>query len=135
ANATKHGLDYLKKKNNPFFLMVEAAQIDSFGHANNTAGIVAETIDFDKAITEALIFADENPGTLVIVTADHETSGFSIPQGNIETHKIEGDFNTHDHTGTMVPLFAYGPQSQEFQGVYENNEVFFRILKVLNKSI
>ncbi|MFI0430270.1 alkaline phosphatase [Mariniflexile sp. HMF6888] len=131
ATATKVGLEFLKKKNKPFFLMVEAAQIDSFGHANNTAGIVAETIDFDKAITEALKFADINGETLVIITADHETSGFSIPQGNIENHSIEGDFISHDHTGTMVPLFAYGPQSQEFQGVYENNEVFFKILRVL----
>jgi alkaline phosphatase len=131
ANATKYGLDYLNKKNKPFFLMVEGAQIDSFGHTNNTAGIIAETIDFDKAITEALIFADNNPNTLVIITADHETSGFSIPQGNIKEHKIEGDFITHDHTGSMVPVFAYGPRSQEFQGVYENNEVFLKILKVL----
>ena len=131
ANATKYGLEFLKKKNKPFFLMVEAAQIDSFGHANHTAGIVAETIDFDKAITEALKFADTDGETLVIITADHETSGFSIPQGNIENHSIEGDFISHDHTGTMVPLFAYGPQSQVFQGVYENNEVFFKMLKVL----
>lgn len=131
ANATKLSLDYLNKKNKPFFLMVEGAQIDSFGHANNTAGIIAETIDFDKAITEALIFADDNPNTLVIITADHETSGFSIPQGNIKEHKIEGDFITHDHTGSMVPVFAYGPKSQEFQGVYENNEVFHKIKQVL----
>jgi alkaline phosphatase len=131
ADATKNSLEFLKNKNKPFFLMVEGAQIDSFGHANNTAGIVAEMIDFDKAISEALKFADADGETLVIITADHETSGFSIPQGNIQNHTIEGDFITPDHTGTMVPLFAYGPQSQEFQGVYENNEVFFKILKVL----
>ena len=45
---------------------------------------------------------------------------------------IEGDFTTHDHTGTMVPIFAYGPYSQEFTGVYENNDVFKKILKVLD---
>ncbi|MFZ0595704.1 MAG: alkaline phosphatase, partial [Flavobacterium sp.] len=131
ADATKYSLEFLSKKNKPFFLMVEGAQIDSFGHVNNAAGIVAETIDFDTAITQALIFADKNEGTLVIVTADHETSGFAIPQGNLKKHKIEGDFITNDHTATMVPIFSYGPHSQDFQGVYENNEVFNKILSLL----
>ena len=131
AEATKYSLEFLNKKNKPFFLMVEGAQIDSFGHVNNAAGIVSETIDFDTAITQALMFADKNEGKLVIVTADHETSGFAIPQGNVKKHKIEGDFITNDHTATMVPIFSYGPHSQDFQGVYENNEVFNKILSLL----
>lgn len=131
ADATKYSLEFLNKKKKPFFLMIEGAQIDSFGHVKNAAGIVSETIDFDTAITEALIFADNNEGTLVIVTADHETSGFAIPQGNVKKHKIEGDFITNDHTATMVPIFSYGPHSQDFQGVYENNEVFHKILSLL----
>ena len=126
-----HSLEFLKQKETPFFAMIEAAQIDSYGHFNDVAGIVSEGIDFDKAITEAVKFADENPGTLVIVTADHETSGFSIPQGNLEHHTIEGDFTTHDHTATMVPVFAYGPQAQGFTGVYENNEIYHKILALL----
>ncbi|KAF2516677.1 alkaline phosphatase [Flavobacterium foetidum] len=131
ADAVKYSLEFLNKKNKPFFLMVEGAQIDSFGHVNNAAGIVSETIDFDTAITQALAFADKNEGTLVIVTADHETSGFAIPQGNVKKRIIEGDFITNDHTATMVPIFSYGPHSQDFQGVYENNEVFTKILSLL----
>ena len=130
--ATKNGLQFLHNKNKPFFLMVEGAQIDSNGHSNNVSGIVSEGIDFDMAITEVIKFADKTGNTLVIITADHETSGFSIPQGNLENNMIEGDFTTHDHTGIMVPLFAYGPHSQEFQGVYENSDLFGKILKVLH---
>ena len=133
AEATKTGLEFLKRKEKPFFVMIEAAKIDHAGHSNNTAGILAESIDFDKAITEALIFADNNPETLVIITADHETSGFSLPQGNIETHQLEGYFASYDHSAIMVPIFAYGAKSNEFQGVYENNEVFHKILEVLKK--
>jgi alkaline phosphatase len=132
AEATKNGLSFLDAKSAPFFLMVEGAKIDSYGHYNNVSGVVSEGIDFDRAITEAVKFADTSKNTLVIVTADHETSGFSIPQGNLKEKMIEGDFTTHDHTGTMVPIFAYGPQSQEFQGVYDNSAVFEKILKVLN---
>jgi len=135
AEATKNGLAFLSAKNAPFFLMVEGAKIDSYGHENSASGIVSEGIDFDRAITEAVKFADDNGNTLVIVTADHETSGFSIPQGDLENQMIEGDFTTDDHTGVMVPIFAYGPNSQEFQGVYENYKVFGKILKVLNIKV
>jgi alkaline phosphatase len=131
SQATKNGLTFLKEKNKPFFLMIEGAQIDSYGHRNETAGIVSEGIDFDRAVTEAIKFADNNANTLVIITADHETSGFSIPQGNVKSNMIEGDFTTDDHTATMVPIFAYGPHSDVFSGIYENTEVFHKILEVL----
>lgn len=132
AEATKNGLEYLHAKNKPFFLMVEGAQIDSYGHYNDTAGIVSEGIDFDRAIAEALKFADLDGSTLVLITADHETGGFSIPQGNVNSKTILGDFTTDDHTATMVPIFAYGPQSDLFSGVYENTEVFHKIKEVLS---
>ncbi len=130
AEATKNGLSYLNKDNS-FFLMVEGAKIDSYGHANNIKGVVTESISFDRAVSEAIKFADKDKNTLVVITADHETGGLTIPQGNVGKHEIEADFTTHDHTGTMVPVFAYGPMSQEFQGVYENNVIFEKLLKVL----
>ncbi|MDD7886957.1 alkaline phosphatase [Flavivirga sp. 57AJ16] len=132
SKATKSGLQYLKNQNKPFLLMVEGAQIDSFGHFNDISGIVKESIDFDKAITEAIKYADMNKNTLVIITADHETSGLSIPQGSLTDNMVEGDFSTNDHTGIMVPIFAYGPQSDKFTGVYNNNEIFHKIKEVLN---
>ncbi|WP_405296761.1 alkaline phosphatase [Algibacter sp. Ld11] len=132
AEATKKSLAYFKHQQKPFFIMIESAQIDSFGHENNAAGVISETIDFDRAITEAIKFAEENEDTLVIVTADHETSGFSMPNGDVANHTIEGDFSTHDHTGVMVPVFAYGARSLNFTGVYENNQVFHKILEVLD---
>ena len=131
AEATNSALKFLKSKNKSFFLLVEGAKIDSYAHENSIGGVISEGIGFDKAVTASLKFADENPGTLVIITADHETGGLTLPQGNAEKNEIEGDFTTHDHTGIMVPIFAYGPQSEEFQGVYENTEVFHKILKVL----
>lgn len=127
----EHSLTYLKNQKKPFFLMAEGAQIDSHGHFNDVSGIVSEGIDFDRAITAAIKFADENPGTLVIITADHETSGFSLPQGNLKKHLVEGDFTTYDHTATLVPVFAYGPHSGLFTGIYENNEIFDKIMSLL----
>lgn len=132
VKATKNGLNFLERKKKPFFLMIEAAQIDSYGHQNNISGIVTEGIDFDIAITEAIKFADSNGKTLVIITADHETGGLSLPQGDVKNKMVEADFTTEDHTGMLVPLFAYGPKSDIFSGVYDNTEIFNKIKSVLN---
>lgn len=56
-----------------FFLMVEGSQIDWACHRHQTEYMLGEMEDFDKAIGVALDFADNNPGTLVVVLADHET--------------------------------------------------------------
>lgn len=131
AETVENGLKFLKSKKKPFFMMIEGAQIDSGGHSNNVGTIVTEGIDFDRAITKAIQFADQNPGTLVVITADHETGGFSIPHGDMKTSTIEGDFTTDDHSATLIPVFSYGSGSENFTGVYENNEIFHKILKSL----
>lgn len=131
ADVTTQGLSFLASKGKPFFAMIEAAQIDSGGHTNEVGTIVTEGIDFDRAISRVIQFADNNPGTLVIITADHETSGFAVPTGNLKNHKIEGAFFSDDHTATLIPVFAYGPHSDEFTGVYENADIFNKILGAL----
>jgi alkaline phosphatase len=124
---------YLGKGKTPFFLMLEAAKIDSGGHSNAPSTIVTELLDFDRAIAEAIRYADTHPGTLVLVTADHETGGVSIPQGDLERREVELAFHSDDHTGILVPLFAYGARSSAFAGVYDNTEIFHRLLKVIGK--
>lgn len=124
-------LNALSAQKEPFFLMVEGAQIDNGGHANSTSDIVEEMLDFDQTIAEVLRFADANKNTLVVITADHETSGFGIVGGDVKEGTVQGDFLTVDHTGIMVPLFAYGPGADIFNGVYENTEVFYKILSVI----
>ena len=131
-NSVKQSLEILENSEKPFFMMVEAAQIDSNGHSNNTSGIVQEMLDFDQTIAEVLKFADKSKNTLVVITADHETSGFGIIGGDLKTGELHGEFLTTNHTGIMVPVFAYGPQAQNFRGAYENTEIFKRILKALN---
>jgi alkaline phosphatase len=112
---------------------VENGHIDSGGHVNSAQMIVDEVIDFDRAVGEALQFAQRNPNTLIVITADHETGGVTMPQGNLRQKSVELEFSTEDHTAIMVPVFAYGPHSREFAGVYENTEVFEKIWKILNR--
>ena len=143
SNATELGIRFLSKdaENSNFFLMVEGSQIDWGGHANDADYLISELIDFDDAIGKALDFAEKDGNTLVIVTADHETGGFTLSSTLKKTEEgksysdykeITGTFSTNGHSATLVPVFAYGPGSEAFSGVYENTEIFYKILKVTN---
>jgi alkaline phosphatase len=121
---------FLKSKN-PFFIMAEGAQIDYGGHQNNVEYVVREMLDFDKLVGQAMEFVDMNSETLLIVTADHETGGLSLIDGNIEKGYVHGSFSTNDHTAVPVPVFAYGPGAQNFMGVYQNTAIYTKIMEAL----
>lgn len=123
----------LSKNPKGFFMMAEGAQIDYGGHVNKVPYVVTEMLDFDQLIGEALRFADSNGETLVIVTADHETGGLTLLDGDLKKGYVDGHFSTNDHTAVMVPVFAYGPHALDFRGVYENTEIFNKILAIFNK--
>jgi alkaline phosphatase len=115
-----------------FFLMVEGSEIDFGSHANNVDYVSREMIDFDMAIGKALEFARQNKNTLVIVTADHETGGMFITGGDFKEGTVLARFGTTNHTGIMVPVFAYGPGSELFQGFQENTDLFFKMMQLLD---
>lgn len=120
-----------QKSKKGFFLMAEGAQIDWGSHNNDPKYVVTEVIDFDQAVSQALEFADKDGQTLVIITADHETGGMTIPDGNYDTKTVKALFTTSGHSGIMVPVYAYGPRSQEFRGVQENTDIHKKIIRIL----
>ena len=121
----------LTQNKDGFLLVLEGAQADHGGHENKLPYVVTEVIDFDQVVGRAMQFADSNGETLVIVTADHETGGLTLLNGDYSRGYVSGQFSTIDHTATPVPVFAYGPGAQLFSGVYENTEVFNKILAAL----
>lgn len=129
--ATQKALDIVSKNPQGFFMMAEGSQIDWGGHANKTTYIIQEMLDFDKAIGKALDFAEKDGNTLVIVTADHETGGFAITGGSIAERKVQGEFITTHHTGVMIPVYAYGPGAEEFQGIYQNTDIYHKMMSLL----
>ena len=72
-------------------------------------------------------------GTLVIISANHETGALALRDGNIKEGKMKAMFVSKGHTPIMVPLFAYGPQSKLFGGVQENSDVSNKIFQLLAK--
>ncbi|WP_420320034.1 alkaline phosphatase [Flagellimonas sp.] len=133
TDATQMALEYLKRGGKNFFLMVEGSQIDWGGHENNADYIITEMMDFDKTLGAILDFAEKDGNTLVLVTADHETGGFALSSNNNNYNDVKGTFSTGGHTATMIPIFAYGPGSEKFKGIYENYKVFHKIIQGLNQ--
>ncbi len=129
--STQKAIQFLNKSEKGFFLMVEGSQIDWGGHDNSIEYVTSETIDFDKAVAQALDFAEKDGETLVIVTADHETGGLTLVKGDTDKHIIEAKFSTGNHTAVMVPIFAYGPGAESFSGIYQNTDVFYKMMNAL----
>ena len=133
--ALEKALKILSQNKKGFFLMVEGSHIDWGGHDNDAEYIKQEVIDFDHVIGKALDFAMRDKNTLVIVTADHETGGFALTGKNIfKTDNygvIAPKFTSAGHSATMIPVFAYGVGAEEFTGIYENTEIFWKMKKLL----
>lgn len=129
--ATEKAIEMLSQNENGFFMMVEGSQIDWGGHDNDIDYIITELLDFDRAIGKALEFAEKDGETLVIVTSDHETGGLTLVGGNRNNKTIEVNFSTDYHTADMVPVFAYGPGAENFIGIYENTDVFHKMMQAL----
>lgn len=131
AEATGKAINMLSRNKEGYFLMVEGSQIDWGGHDNNTTYIVTEMLDFDRAVGEALRYATKDGETLVIVTADHETGGFAVHDGDYTTGSVTGKFTTSGHTGVWVPVFAFGPGSEHFRGIHDNTDIPRLITEVM----
>jgi alkaline phosphatase len=136
-DATELAIQYLNPNEEGFFIMAEGSQIDWGGHDNDADYLVSELIDFDETIGRALDFAEKDGNTLVIVTSDHETGGFTLASKTRQRangseysdyKEIGMKFSTGGHSATLIPVFAYGPGAEEFSGIYENTEIFHKIL-------
>jgi alkaline phosphatase len=78
ADQLTKAIEVLEKDKDGFVIMLEGGRIDHAGHANDAHSVAKETIEFDKAFKAAIDYAKANPGTSVMVTADHETGGMSV---------------------------------------------------------
>lgn len=132
--ATSFALDALDQYNAGYFMMIEGSQIDWGGHSNDSEYIIQEMIEFDQVVGAVLDYAEKQGNTLVIVTADHETGGYSVNGGVMSARQITPGFTTDYHTAAFVPVFAYGPGAENFQGIYQNSEIFFKMMDAFGYS-
>lgn len=129
--ASNLAISHLNRDNdNGFFLLIEGSQIDWGGHANDSDMIITEMLDFDKTIGAVLDFAERDGNTLVIITADHETGGYAI-QKDSKMNALVTAFTSDYHTGDLIPVFAFGPGAEEFNGIYENTDLHTKMRAAL----
>lgn len=135
-NMTSKALDMLDNDKG-FFLMVEGSNIDSYEHNQNMEQVLGQMQGFDQTVDYVLKWAQEHPGTLVIVTADHETGGVTLPD-NPKPEDINDSCFTSDgkHTNADVWLFASGAQSKGLceNDVIDNTDIAKYMRKVLEES-
>ena len=109
--------------------MVEGAHIDKNSHNNNGEGMKEALLSFNDAVKAALDYAKKDGHTLVVVTADHETGGITLKNG-------EYVYTTGGHTGADVPLYVYGSDDfiSENEESIENTDIPKRIVSALEKD-
>ena len=135
--ATTKALEVLSRNNEKgFFLMIESAIIDGYGHNNDGEGMVVEMKEFNCTLRKMIEYVNQHPETLLVVTADHETGGTGVYY-NGHTPGNEGPlrlkFSTSGHTGTVVPIFAYGAGAENFAGVMKNIDIPAKIDALIRK--
>ncbi|WP_425271757.1 alkaline phosphatase [Paenibacillus protaetiae] len=147
---TQKALETLSKNEQGFFLMVEEEGTDEFGHQNNGEKLIKSGQELDKSVSIAKEFARTHPDTLVLVLADHETGGLSIEEVNDKDESGDGmskedgpfsiagsdqkfviDWTTNEHTAIDIPVTAMGKNAELFSGIYDNTEVFGKLMQTL----
>lgn len=132
AQSSLKGIELLNQNPNGFFMMIEGSQLDDYGHFNDLDLLMQETHDFDRTVGKILEWAAKDGETLVVVTADHETGGLTLIDGDKDKGEIKCKFSTTGHSGVMVPVYAFGPGAELFTGIYENTDIFHKIKSLLN---
>ncbi len=125
-----------------FFLMAEGGKIDWAMHANDINTAIKEVIDFDEALELAYEFYLEHPAqTLIIVTSDHETGGFSLisdssktrglwrlcdslPSRQVYTTRFIDEVTKQTTFEQIPPLGTYQFSDKELQGLRSAFELY-----------
>jgi alkaline phosphatase len=126
--AVKTALQTLDGAENGFFLMVEGSQIDFACHANDSTWMMDEMMDFNYAIQVALNYAKEHDNTLIVVTADHETGGLTLPDPQGKYTDVTFNYSSRSHTCLPVMVYAYGPGAEQFTGWMQNRDIKAKIM-------
>lgn len=103
AQMTEKAISLLSGTEEGFFLMVEGGAMDESAHVSDVIELTKQMRAFDDAVSLGLRFAAENPDTIVIVTADHDTGGL---QPKAEADKFVSANKTAYHTKAMLEYEA-----------------------------
>lgn len=119
---TEKALKHLSSDKRPFLLLVESEEPDSASHGNNTKRLIRGMASIEYSLNLILDFIEKNNNTLVIFLSDHETGGLVLGSKG-SNKKIKPLWVTNGHSGTAVPIMAFGLGSEYFSGIHTNEGV------------
>lgn len=106
-----------------FFIMIECSWPDGGGHGNNPDTSVKGVLGTDYAVRAAVDYALQAKDTLVVVTADHETGLLHAVANRGNPRRPYLLYQITSHSMSPVPVFAFGPGSEQFNGVMDNTDI------------
>lgn len=114
---TIYQMDAMAGADGGFFAMLENTCTDGWGHSGNYdtkyIGQMNEVQCFDEGVAIAVAYVLKHPDTLLVVTADHETGGYTLRPGwQEDITQIKS--TTTGHSSQNVPLYAFGAGAQNF---------------------
>ncbi|WP_371196119.1 alkaline phosphatase [Glaciecola sp. SC05] len=133
-----------------FFLLVEASQVDWAGHGNEIASAMAEMNDLVATMKVIEAFTQNNPNTLVLLTADHSTGGLTVAGKDgyrwdpkwIKAFKASvptiaaGMMKAEDRTAYVSEMFGFELSEQESANLTAaNSEMTGRDIENMLKNI
>lgn len=130
--ALKSVLARLAANEKGFFTMAECAGTDWAGHGNDPERAVAEVSKVEFMAEAAIEFAKRRGDTLVVVTADHTTGGPIVVRDGSSEGRLTVDFTSVGHTSMPVPVHAYGPGAERFEGLIDNTDIAHTLVDLLD---
>ncbi|MCG6201787.1 alkaline phosphatase [Psychromonas antarctica] len=137
---TQGAINYLSQNEKGFFLMVEGGAVDWAAHANQTARIIEEQVDFNHSVSAVIAWVEQNSNwdeTLLIVTTDHGNSyvlGGASDQNAYAPVENPGKgvmpevkYYSGDHTLELVRLYARGKGAETLSDFVKGNDEGYAI--------
>jgi hypothetical protein len=101
----------------------------NFLKAKNIPKAREQLIEFEKTLATFLQDQSISQNTMILVTGA-ESVLFELPSAGQEWSQFEktGKFALFRHSSVLAPVFASGPRSENFCGMFEESEILGRIL-------
>ena len=126
----------LEARYDKFFMMVEGGMIDYACHGDDAATAFGEVWDMNEALEVAYAFYQAHPDeTLIVVTADHETGGLALGNGDYTLH-LDVLLNQKCSAWVLSDLFTQlfnknkKPSWEQVKQIYQENLGFWDAVEI-----
>ena len=131
AEMAGRALAALDEAGRPFVILIESELTDEAAHSNDMAELLVAMRELDETVALVLDRVASRDDTLVLVVADHETGGPHLLEGEYDDGKAIVRWAHEYHSSQLVPVFAFGPGSDAFSGVFDNTGFGVRVASLL----